>query len=273
VVRDTARRARLVLATSPETALRIQRLGRRDIEIVTNVALGAEEFGRLSQIPVRDDRAAFRMVSIGRMLAWKGFHLGLAAFARMAQQVPAAEYWFIGDGPEEARLKALAAHLGVAEKVRFLGQLSRDDTLARLADCDVLVHPSLHDSGGWVCLEAMAAARPVICLDLGGPATLVGDSAGFKIAAHTPDQATSGLADVMLALARDPRRRAHMAQQARQHVRSQHLWDRRAAELFRYYRIALRLPGYAGQPEWFAGLDTPALASPARINADNARRN
>ena len=36
--------------------------------------------------------------------------------------------------------------------------------LEKLAECDALAHPSLHDSGGWVCLEAMAAGRPVRAL-------------------------------------------------------------------------------------------------------------
>ncbi|MCC7208502.1 MAG: glycosyltransferase family 4 protein [Anaerolineae bacterium] len=267
-VRYTARHARLVLATSPETAARIQRLWRRDVETVTNVALGADEYDQLSQIPIHD-LTPFRMVSIGRMLAWKGFHLGLAAFARLTQDFPAAEYWFIGDGPEEARLKALAAELGVPDKVRFLGQIPRDEVLARIAECDVLVHPSLHDSGGWVCLEAMAAARPVICLDLGGPATLVSDGAGFKIPAHSPDEAISGMAQAMLLLAGDPAYRAHMAHNARQHVRSKHLWDQRAAELFSYYRVALRLPGYVGQAEWLPGLDTPAISHHVGVGVKN----
>lgn len=268
VVRYSARRAQLVLATSPETVERIRRLGRRDIEVLTNVALGADEFAQLSTIPIHD-QTPFRMVSIGRMLAWKGFHLGLAAFARMMRDFPAAEYWFIGDGPEEPRLRAMAEELGVADKVRFLGQIPREDVLARVAECDVLVHPSLHDSGGWVCLEAMAAARPVICLDLGGPATLVGDNSGYKIAAHSPQAAISGMADAMLALACQPQKRADMARQARQHVRARHLWDQRAADYYRYYRVALTLPGHVGQPEWFTTLDTPVMARHAGFKIEN----
>jgi glycosyltransferase involved in cell wall biosynthesis len=271
-VRRTAQRARLILATSPETAARIKGLGRRDVEVATNVGIGAEEFAQLSQIPIHNV-TPFRLMSIGRMLAWKGFHLGLAAFARMVQEYPGAEYWFIGDGPEESRLKAMAVELGVTDKVRFLGQIPREDVLARVAECDVLVHPSLHDSGGWVCLEAMAAARPVICLDLGGPATLVGDLAGFKIPAHGPEEVTSRMANAMLSLARDPHYRAHMARQARQHVQTNHLWDHRAGEFYRYYRIALRLPGYAGQAEPFSPLDTPVMAHHAGLNIkDGGRR-
>ena len=58
-------------------------------------------------------------------------------------------------------------------------------------------------SGGWTCLEAMAAGRPVVCLDLGGPATQVTEETGIKVPAPVPNQAVSGLAEAMTRLARD----------------------------------------------------------------------
>ncbi|MFM6845653.1 MAG: glycosyltransferase family 4 protein, partial [Dolichospermum sp.] len=48
----------------------------------------------------------------------------------------------------------------------------------------------------WVCMEAMAAGRPVICLDLGGPAVQVTEETGFKIAADEPYQVVRDLAEV-----------------------------------------------------------------------------
>ena len=41
------------------------------------------------------------------------------------------------------------------------GRLPRSKVLQNLAECDVLVYPSLHGSGGWVCLEAMAAGPAI----------------------------------------------------------------------------------------------------------------
>ena len=43
----------------------------------------------------------------------------------------------------------------------------------------------------------MAAGRPVICLDLGGPGSQVTDEVGFKIPAHSPEQCIEGIAQVM----------------------------------------------------------------------------
>lgn len=82
--------------------------------------------------------------------------------------------------------------------------------LEKLAEVDVLVHPSLHDSGGYVVAEAMAAGRPVICLDLGGPALQVAEETGFKIPATTPEQVVAGMAQAMLWLARDDALRRRM---------------------------------------------------------------
>jgi glycosyltransferase involved in cell wall biosynthesis len=96
------------------------------------------------------------------------------------------------------RLQTLAQDLGIAHRVKFWGRLPREQTLAKLGDCHILVHPSLHDTGGWVCVEAMATGRPVICLNLGGPAVQVTEETGFKIEAHNPEQAVRDLAASMV---------------------------------------------------------------------------
>ena len=181
----------------------------------------------------------FRLLSLGRLLHWKGFHLGLQAFARMVRVFPQSEYWLIGDGPERRNLERLAERLGITEKVRFIGALPREEALRHLAEVDVLVHPSLHDSGGWVCVEAMAAGRPVICLDLGGPALQVTEETGFKIPARTPEQAVEEMAQAMLRLATDGAVRQRMGESARQRVREAFSWERRGEELQEIYTEVL----------------------------------
>jgi glycosyltransferase involved in cell wall biosynthesis len=154
---------------------------------------------------------------MGRLLHWKGFYLGVRAFAKA--NLPNAEYWILGEGPEQQRLQNLAEELGIAEKVKFWGRLPREQSLEKLSECIALVHPSLHDSGGWVCLEAMAAGRPVLCLDLGGPAVQVTSETGFKVSAHTPQQAVEDLAIAMTRLAEDSELRIQMGKAAQTRVR------------------------------------------------------
>jgi glycosyltransferase involved in cell wall biosynthesis len=97
------------------------------------------------------------------------------------------------------------------------------------------MNPSLHDSGGWVALEAMAAGRPVICLDLGGPALQVSEATGIKIPATTPKQVVADLASALEQLAGDPSRRARLGEAARATIQEKYNWDKKGEQLAALY--------------------------------------
>lgn len=228
LVRRCARQSCIALATTPETAIRLAKLGADDVRRVPAVGLSVADVEALGARPDPPGQPV-RFISIGRLEHWKGFHYGLESLA--VAGLHEAEYWVVGEGPERARLERLAAALGIGSQVRFLGQLSRDETLARLADAHALVHPSLHDSGGWVCLEAMAARRPVIYLNLGGPAQLVSPEAGIAIEATNPADAVKAMATAMSSLASSPELIRSLGEAGRRHVRECHTWPVRGATL------------------------------------------
>ncbi|MBD3393821.1 MAG: glycosyltransferase, partial [Chitinivibrionales bacterium] len=99
---------------------------------------------------------------------------------------------------------------------------------------------------GWVCAEAMAAGRPVVCLDLGGPSTIVTGNAGYKVPAHSHTEAVRTLADAMTLLARDPARRERLGQAARARVAQSFTWEHRTERLNELYADAAA--GMAGAP-------------------------
>ncbi len=90
------------------------------------------------------------------------------------------------------------------------------DVYDKLAQADVLVHPAVHEAFGNVCLEALAAGRPVICLDAGGPGLQVTEECGFKAPVVSLRQALQSMADAMAQLYRDPELRLRMGQAARE---------------------------------------------------------
>jgi len=231
-VRLTARRSAIIQATTEDTAQQLYKMGVDQVQIMPAIGLPEADIARLAQCKPPGD-SPVRFVSMGRLLHWKGFHLGLRAFAKA--NLPDAEYWVIGDGPERQPLEALAQELGIAQRTKFWGSLPREQTLGKLEDCHALVHPSLHDSGGWVCLESMAAGRPVICLDLSGPAVLVSKDAGLRIPAHSPDQAVSDLAAAMTQIAQDAELRTRMAQVGQQLVRETLSWRARGEHMAQIY--------------------------------------
>lgn len=241
-VRLTAKRAVVVLSKTADTQKRLEALGSRRVLVCSEVGLAADEIDRLNRLPSRRGGDGFRLLSLGRLIHWKGFELGLRAFAEFHSHFRASDYWIIGDGPERKRLEGLAQKLGVKNSVHFLGSLSRNEALEKMAECDVLVHPSLHDSGGWACVEAMAAGRPVICLDLGGPAIQVTEETGIKIPANSPQQVVRDLAAAMNRLAEDRVRCELMGTAARKRVRECFGWDTKIEWLNLLYSMKQETP-------------------------------
>ncbi len=229
----TIKKSAVVRATTDDTAKRLYRMGATQVSIVPEVGLLSEEIALLNQFPLPSAQPV-RFISMGRLLHWKGFHLGVQAFAKA--DLPDAEYWLIGDGPELENLKRLAKDLDMADRIKFWGRLPREETLEKLGESHVLVHPSLHDSGGWVCIEAMASGRPVVCLDLGGPAIQVTEQTGFKISAQAPDQTIQDMAIAMKTLAQDPELRVQMGRAGRQIVDENFNWKVVGERLDHVYR-------------------------------------
>lgn len=234
-VRLTAKHTQLAFAATRDTEARLQRMRCKCVQVLPSVAIASDEITRLKRTPSRQGHP-FRLVSIGTLLHLKAFNLGLTAFARFQQAFPESEYYLIGDGVERRNLERMAQRLGVADKVRFWGHLSRQQVLEKLAECDVLLHPSLHESGGWVSLEAMAAGCPVICLDIGGPALQITEETGFKVPAITPEQVVNDLSKAMLWLAHHPDQRQRMIEAGQKRVAEHFDWDKKGEWMRDMYR-------------------------------------
>ena len=113
---------------------------------------------------------------VGRIAQWKGQDVFLRAFARTyagaGVRARIIGSPLFGEEPYAARLVDLAAELGVADQVDFVG--FKDDIGAEFAKLDVLVHCSvIPEPFGQVITEAFAAGIPVIAADAGGPAELI----------------------------------------------------------------------------------------------------
>ncbi|MGI9072214.1 MAG: glycosyltransferase family 4 protein [Bryobacteraceae bacterium] len=253
-VRLAARRATVALATTEQTAEKLRQLGCRHISVLSQVALSSDEILQ-SPGPPAYHSGHFRVLSVGRFLHWKGFELGLRAFAQCRDRLPASEYWLIGDGPEKRRLIALTRKLGLADRVYFLGSMPRTEVAGRMVECDVLLNPSLHDSGSFVCAEAMCVGLPVICLDVGGPALIVTQQTGIKIAAASPEQVIRDLAKAMIRLGGDPLGRERLGKSARKHVRESFVWERKGEFISSTYNRV------AGRCDVYGSSQTPTLSN------------
>lgn len=231
--RLTAQRSALIYATTSDTASRIHRLGASQVEQLSESGISETEIDRLNQCTSLPADAPVRFINIARLLHWKGIDLGIKAFAEA--NLHGAEYWIAGEGPELEKLQNLASELNVGHLVIFLGMLPRDEVLTKLSQCSALVHPSLHDSGGWVPLEAMAVGKPVICLDLGGPSEVITPEVGIKVPAETPAQVTHDMAAAMVKLANDSDLCLKMGQAGQKKIRERYSWEAKGKHFVKLY--------------------------------------
>ncbi|MFQ5785438.1 MAG: glycosyltransferase [Alphaproteobacteria bacterium] len=223
------RRAARIYVTSEETRDLLPRRFRDKARVA--LAIGWDGENALSGPAAADDAAdggPLRLLFAGRLVHWKGLHLGLAAFRRLLDTGIDARLTVVGHGPDARRLRRIARELGLDGRIDWTPWLAREALAAVYVRHHVLLYPSLHDSGGMVVLEALGSGLPVVCLDLGGPGVLVDADCGRVVATAGRDErrVAADLAEALAGLAADPEERRRLAAGAR-----------RRADAFRWRRL------------------------------------
>jgi len=183
----------------------------------------------------RADKNDFLVLTAGRLDRVKGFSIAIRAFSLFADKFPKARLEIIGQGPEETRLKRLTQELKMGEKIYFISWLTREELLSKMRQCDAFLFPSLRDGGGAVVVEAMASAKPVICLDIGGPGFHIQKDWGIKIAPLSFDYAIRELAKALERIYLNEELRIQMCRAARRRAEEFYLWDRLGEQLQKIY--------------------------------------
>ncbi|MGB0652295.1 MAG: glycosyltransferase family 4 protein [Thermoplasmatota archaeon] len=187
-----------------------------------------------AQQPARATGEAFRLLFVGSLVAanrYKGLHILLAALARLP---PDVHLHVIGRGPLVEENQALAAELGVADRVSFRTDVEDDELPAAVRSADLFVLPSISgpENGPLVVLEAMASGVPVLCTRIPGPVEMLrGGELGLLA---EPDDA-GALARVIEAARTDPERLADLGAKGRAHSVAHHDWSRVAADYLALY--------------------------------------
>lgn len=157
---STAARVDGFIANSRFVAERIRKYYRRDSTVIhPPVDLGDFDIDEAS-----DHSDAEYYVCAGQLVAYKRVDLAVQAFSRMGKRLVV-----IGDGPEAARLRAMAG-----PTIEFLGRVSTAEMRRHFSACRALIFPGEEDFG-IVPLEVMACGRPVIAFGRGGARETVAD--------------------------------------------------------------------------------------------------
>jgi glycosyltransferase involved in cell wall biosynthesis len=189
--------------------------------------------------PVEETRT---ILHVARLVEVKGTRHLLGAFARLPDRFADVELAIVGDGPLKASLQSLAASLGVAARVRFLGALPYAAVLGRMRQAAMLVLPSVRtptgrvEGLGMVLLEAAATGVPTVGSRIGGiPEGIVDNETGFLV----PERDEEGLAQRMTTLLDDRALRLTMGEKARALVEARFDLGRQTALLEDHYDTVL----------------------------------
>ena len=175
-----------------------------------------------------------RVGMIARMNAGYKNHRGfLQAAARLYAWLPDTEFLLVGDGPLRRELETEAGSLGIAQRVRFLGD--RRDVAAVLASLDVTVVPSDSEGLSNVILESFAAGVPVVATRVGGNPELVSEERGILV----PARDESALANAIHQILKDPSYRADVGRNARRFAVEQFSAERIAGKYQELYAEVL----------------------------------
>lgn len=186
-------------------------------------------------IPIaRQDDEPLRVLFVGRLLGWKGAHLAIRAVAEALSRGVTIDFTLVGRGPYEDELKRVAKVVGISDRINWVSYIPQKELFPLYRQMHCFLFPSLHDSSGNVVLEAQANGLPVICLDIGGPVTLVSAETAIIVPTKGLDEIelVNLLADALEKMAANEGCRNLMCQRALASVNETMTWEGRVKGVF-----------------------------------------
>lgn len=173
-----------------------------------------------------------RLLSIGRLVAFKGFDILIEACAELRRNRIPFACEIIGDGPLREELEARIALNDLSENVRLSGEQSQDYVLKALAACDIFVLAAKVDDRGasdvfpTVIAEAMTSAKPVVSTIVAGIPELVAHGETGRL---VPPDDPVALAAEIAGLIHDPELRGRLGTSGRARI-AEHFTIQRTIE-------------------------------------------
>jgi teichuronic acid biosynthesis glycosyltransferase TuaC len=233
--------ARLVLANSEGIAELARAHGAGETRVVhlgADLASAGRPPGRAGEREEEWTGRAPSLVTVAHLVARKRHADVLRALAVLGTRHPTLRYAVVGEGPERVPLEGLAARLGVAGRVDFVGQLAPREALERAGRCTLFVMPSTDEAFGVAYVEAMAAGVPAIgCRGEPGPEEIAAAGDGFLLVPPGDIERLTQRIDELLS---DPQRLREAGQRARATVAAHFTWGRCGEQTVSAYEHALR---------------------------------
>lgn len=201
---EAARTAAGLLAVSHDLAAQMAQMGMEASKITVHyTGLDRDRFRPFDHMQLRSQLSrelGFAMpdnvpllACVGALIERKGQGIAITAL----KAIPGARLVLVGKGEDEARLRALAASDGVAERVHFAGSIDHDLMPLILSAADVMVLPSVAEGLANAWVEALACGTPVVTCNVGGARELITSDTAGQLVARNPGAVAAGINTIL----------------------------------------------------------------------------
>lgn len=178
-----------------------------------------------------------RILMVGRMIGWKGFDIGIAAFRQLIKKYDNIELHLRGNGDLKSKLKSSCVDL-LDKNIFFCDDfLEYSEMYGFYSGFDIFLNCTLHDSGCLALLEAMSAGLPVVCIDVGGPKVLTDSECAVKVYSNDYIRLVDMLCTALEQLICNQELREVMGKNAEKKVLSQYMYNHKYKEIEKLYRL------------------------------------
>jgi len=137
------------------------------------------------------------IVSVGRLVPWKGFEVLIEAFADLQKEFNNLHLDIIGDGPQKNVLEDLVQKLNLKQNINISGRMNHNELLEKLSE-SILVLNSGYEGLSHLILEAMSVGSPVIASNVGGnPELITHDENGILVEYNNKEQIKGAIKKIL----------------------------------------------------------------------------
>lgn len=229
-------RVEAITASGPYAAARVRQVyGREAVPITHGLARERLDAPAADPVPAADPTAPGpTLLTVNYLHPRKRVDLVIRALARLPGALSEATLEVVGDGPERGALEALAARLGVRDRVRFAGFVAERELPAHYRRAECYVHAAREESFGLSVIEAAYCGLPVVAVAEGGVIGNVRDGETGRLVEATAEALAAGIAEVLGA----PDRGRAMGAAGRRWVDARYRWELGVQDLLGAIRIA-----------------------------------
>ena len=224
-MQSRCKKAELIIARTQDTVVALPKRYRDKIVVMLETAVANNVIEELA--PTQEgsvDKEKLQIIYSGRLIPLKAVDIAISAINKMKNR-DKVEFTIIGKGFLKKELEDLVRQLGLQERVKFVGELPREQVLNKLKEADIFLFPSLKEGGTWALMEAMAAGLPCVCMNTSGMHVITDDKSAIRIEPQTREQTAIQMAAALDVLVNNPVQAREMGRKARERIENEFTWE------------------------------------------------